>query len=360
MTDKTQRELAGRTILMIGIGFYDYEQAIADELRRQGATVRVYDELPAFVRRGLSASLLRRFKVDARGMIHAHQRKILEEFSGLKLDQVLIIKGEHIGRWFLNALRTAHPGVRLISYHWDSLMRYPDLIALQDHFDSVYTFDHADAERFPSFSFRPLFFRSEISRAARSSGQNEFDLSFVGWLHHGRLQQLINIHQSIHGVGLRCYFYLYTGWFSRMRLTVMGRANFVKSRTMGFEDYVALLHDTRAIVDLPHPDQTGLTMRAIEVLGAGKKLITTSRHIEMYNFYRPENIQIIQPDKPVVDAAFVRQPGVELPASVVEMYSLRAWVREIFDLGAEAGRGTVAASRFLVHKGGEAPGNEPD
>lgn len=359
MTDKTQRQLAGRTILMIGIGFYDYEQAIADELRRQGATVRVHDELPAFVRRGVSASVLRRFKVDTRGMIRAHQRRILEEVAGLKLDQVLIIKGEHIGRWFLDALRTAHPGVRLISYHWDSLMRYPGLIALQDHFDSVYTFDHADAKRFSSFHFRPLFFRPEISSGAGPAHPDGYDLSFVGWLHHERLQQVNQVYQSVRSAGLKCYFYLYTGWFSKMRLTMKGKAQFVQSRTMRFADYVKLLHGSRAIVDLPHPGQTGLTMRAIEVLGAGKKLITTARDIEMYNFYRPENILIIQPDRPVVDAEFVRQPGDVLPASVVDMYSLRAWVREVFEIEKGAARESVAASKFLAHQGGEALGHDP-
>ncbi|MBU0540824.1 MAG: hypothetical protein KKC58_00370 [Gammaproteobacteria bacterium] len=326
------KPLTGRNVLLIGIGFYDYELAIADELQRQGATVFLYDELPSYLRRGALASLLRRFKVDVRGQVRIHHETILNEVSGHHIDHLLVIKGEHITPWFLDSLRAAHRKVQLISYHWDSLARYPSLVGLQSYFDKVYTFDAEDAKRFPDFKLRPLFFRPEIAQKLSNAVNEIYDLSFVGWLHHDRLRQVDDIHLWADKHGLRTLFYLYTGWFSSTRLSLQGRGKFVKSRSMDFIKYVNLLHNSRAIVDLPHPEQTGLTMRAIEAVGAGKKLITTSRTIVNYDFYRKENILIIDGGYPQIDDHFLDTPTVELPAETIARYSLHEWVRQLFTI----------------------------
>jgi len=323
--------LMGCQILLIGIGFYDYEQAIADELGRQGAVVFLYDELPLHVRRGVIASFLRRFKVDTSGWVRNHQKKILDKLSGQHIDYVLVIKGEHISSWFLDELRRMHSGVQLIAYHWDSLTRYPHLVELQSHFDKVYTFDYEDAKRFPSFRLRPLFFRPEIASNMRCSSAETQDLTFVGWLHHGRHCQISEIYLWAKKHSLRTFFHLYTGWFSMIKLRLYGNASFVSSLIIGYKDYVCLFHASRVIVDLPHPDQTGLTMRAIEALGAGKKLITTSLHISECEFYDPTNICIIDSKNINIDICFLEKEYRRPSEKIIEKYSLSSWVKEVFE-----------------------------
>lgn len=326
------KPLTGRNVLLIGIGFYDYELAIADELRRQGATVFLYDELPSYLRRGALASLLRSYKVDVRGQVRIHHEKILNEVSGHHIDHLLVIKGEHITPWLLDSLRAAHRKVQLISYHWDSLARYPSLVGLQSYFDKVYTFDVEDAKRFPGFNLRPLFYRPEITQKLSNAVNKIYDLSFVGWLHHDRLNQIQDIDQWSRKQGLSNFFYLYTGFFSKLRLRMQGKGNFVKSKSIKFADYVNLLHASAIIVDLPHPEQTGLTMRAIESIGAKKKLITSSKNISQYEFYNPNNILIIDPSEIVIDPSFITSPYNEIDDSIIKKYSLRSWVSDIFEM----------------------------
>lgn len=79
-----------------------------------------------------------------------------------------------------------------------------------------------------------------------------------------------------------------------------------------------------------HPLQTGLTMRTIESIGAQKKLITTNRDIVNYDFYRPENILIVDRERPAVDAEFLAEPYIGLDETIYHRYSLREWPREIF------------------------------
>ena len=109
----------------------------------------------------------------------------------------------------------------------------------------------------------------------------------------------------------------------------MSKGRFVKPRSIKFEEYVKLMHHSRVIVDLPHPDQSGLTMRAIEAIGANRKLITTSPDIRLYDFYRPENVFVIDPISPKIDTLFIQAPMVELSEEIRIRYSLRSWVLDV-------------------------------
>ena len=89
---------------------------------------------------------------------------------------------------------------------------------------------------------------------------------------------------------------------------------------------------SRIQLDIQHPNQTGLTMRTIETLGAKKKLITTNHLVKEYDFYRPENILIVDRDNPIIDVEFLKSQWKEIPNDVYEKYSLRSWLNAIFKL----------------------------
>lgn len=329
--DSNYESLRGRHILLIGIGFYDYEQAIANELRRQGANVYLYDELPSYLRKGPVAALFRKFKIKLSGHANRHHKKILDRTRASNVDCALIIKGEYIGKDFLEALRRSHEGIKLISYHWDSITRYPHLLALQSAFDKVYTFDRADADKFKKFEFQPLFYRPEIETKENIENKILWDISFIGWLHHKRLSQIKKINLSIKNIGLRSYFYLYTGLFTSLSFKLSGEGSYISSKMMKYEDYVYVLKSSKIILDLPHPDQTGLTMRSIEAIGAGKKLITTALDIVNYDFYNPENILIIDQNHMNIDNKFITEEYKPVNRGILEKYSISSWVKKIFN-----------------------------
>lgn len=317
------RALAGRKILLIGIGFYDYEAAIAAEFRAQGAQVWVETEQPPAAR-----GLRHRLRNTAGRALRDHHAALLDRAQLIgPLDDVVIIKGATLNEAFLTSLRATQPTARLIAYHWDSMARFPDLIQRQALFDRVLTFDHADAATHPSFRLRPLFFRPEL-RAARPAG-NPIDLCFVGWLHHDRLAQIEAIRDQAKTLGLSSVFYLSTGLKTWAQLQFSGRGRDVHTRPIAFADYVHATARARAVVDLPHPLQTGLTMRAVEAIGAGKKLLTTARDIGAYADFTEDTVQILDPDRPIIDPSFIDAPIIPAPEHGIERYSLRAWALDV-------------------------------
>jgi hypothetical protein len=243
---------------------------------------------------------------------------------------ILVIKGELLAPEFITALRAINPGVQLISYQWDSLERFPELVQRQTLFDRVLTFDQADHAHYDNFLLRPTFYRPEIVTAACAATDVPMvDFCFVGWLHHDRLQQVEALRAQIRDLGLSSFFYLFTGMRTALQLKLARRGEDVHWRALPFERYAEQIARCRVIIDLPHPRQTGLTMRALEAVGTGKKMITTAGDVTLYDFYSPEQFSIIDPAAPRIDPAFLAAPVTPLPQKIAASYGLRAWALDI-------------------------------
>ena len=72
-------------------------------------------------------------------------------------------------------------------------------------------------------------------------------------------------------------------------------------RSMPYRENVENMKDAKAILDIQFPSQHGLTIRTVEALGSGCKVITTNESVKQYDFYNPQNFLIIEREHPVVD-----------------------------------------------------------
>jgi hypothetical protein len=97
-----------------------------------------------------------------------------------------------------------------------------------------------------------------------------------------------------------------------------------------YREVLRVMGASRGIVDVEHPRQRGLTMRTLEVIGAGRKLLTTNLNVKNYPFFSPERIAIIDRHRPRLDPAFFCDPAPPLPDAFAESYSLRGWVDSVF------------------------------
>ena len=91
------------------------------------------------------------------------------------------------------------------------------------------------------------------------------------------------------------------------------------------------LSETQIVIDINHPNQSGLTMRTIEALVLKKKLITTNTNIKYEGFYSQENFLIVDRTKPVIPIEFLNTPYQEIDSNIINSYSLESWLKKIFD-----------------------------
>lgn len=90
-----------------------------------------------------------------------------------------------------------------------------------------------------------------------------------------------------------------------------------------------IVNQSKSVLDIQHPNQTGLTMRTIEMIGMNKKLITTNASIVNYDFYNKKNILIIDRDNPQIDVSFFSTPYEKLNPEIYQKYSLSSWILDV-------------------------------
>jgi hypothetical protein len=182
-------------------------------------------------------------------------------------------------------------------------------------------------------TFRPLFFAGEPT-PPRSDV--EYAFSFVGTIHSDRYRVLRALSAQADAAALRYFVYpflparfLYWAYRATKREFSGTGATDFRFDPLPYPEVLRVMAASRAIVDIEHPRQRGLTMRTLEVLGAGRKLLTTNVHVTRYPFYSADRVAIIDRAAPHLDPAFFEAPARPLPPAFAERYSLAGWVDDV-------------------------------
>ena len=325
-----------KKVVLFCPSFFGYDQSIKKEVESIGATVDLYDERPF---ESTIGKAILRFNLSWMVSWYIEQyffRLLLPRVHDI--DYLIFINPESVSSSVIDKLRRANPRIKIIVYMWDSFKNKPAARQLLKLVDCFFTFDPDDSTVFDIF-FLPLFYVNEYSQIRAKMSQNSlrtYQLSFIGTAHTKRYKIVKGIMKDIE----RVFLFLYTPskfvfLYKKYICGELGELSFssVSSRAMLRNDVVAIVADSNAVIDVNHPDQVGLTMRTLEVLGAGRKLITTNHNIIKYDFYNENNILVYDEsiDKSLV-MEFLNKPYVKLDEKLYNSYSLSSWVEKLFCL----------------------------
>lgn len=326
--------LKDKSILFISPSFFGYESSIKERLSQAGAIVDYFDERPANT--FWSKALIRINKKILSFYINQYYENICKKITNRVYDYVFVMDIEAMPVSFLKKVRKSNLHTVFILYLWDSLYNKKHTINYLSFFDRVYSFDLKDCERFSQLIFRPLFYLNEYGMIA-SCQEYEYDFSFIGTAHSDRYSLVLKICAQIHKYCLKTYWYLYLQDWKVFYWNKLTNSAFMKARLRDFhysslskKEVIEIIKKSRIIIDIQHPNQTGLTMRTIEMLGAKRKLVTTNASIRNYDFYSDDNILIIDRDNPVIDKEFCLRKYKPLEEHIYYKYSLDGWLEDIF------------------------------
>ena len=326
--------LEGQRALLIAPRFFGYEAEIREELERRGASVDFILDRP--FESALMKALARFARAWVMPVADRYVRAALAEAGTDAYDLILVINGQTLSRRVVSEMRRAYPGAQLILYLWDSARNRSSSVAMTDLFDRVLTFDPMDARTF-GMSFRPLFYGRGFAIAGVEPP--DIDLSFIGTVHTDRYAIASRVVRQLPpGRRAWTYFYLQAPWvFWVQKLTNRSfsdaRMNEFKFAPLPASTVQDIFRRSLAVLDIEHPQQTGLTMRTLEALGARKKFITTNAGILEYEFYSPENILLIDRSDPRLPASFLETPYRPLEDAVYYRYSIAGWLDDVIGEG---------------------------
>lgn len=326
--------LEGRKILFFSPKAFGYEVAIKNRLEEMGACVVFYDERPSNSFWG--KAMLRVSKRSMTVKIDTYYKDIYKELEIiLSFDYIFLLNLEAMPVWFLKKIRSKYQNSPVTLYMWDSFRNKPHTQEYIPYCDRVITFDPADKVSDPKIEFRPLFFMNEYAKIS-SLKKYQYDISFIGTAHSDRFTIANKVKEYANGYELKTYFYFFLQSKKLYFYQKFTNNNFkgtkvddFKYKPLSSKEVMDIIANSRVVLDVQHPKQTGLTMRTIEMLGAERKLITTNPAVKEYDFYNPQNILIIDRENPHIDKDFLVSPYQPTNDELYQKYSLDGWLEYI-------------------------------
>ncbi|KAA6302439.1 MAG: hypothetical protein EZS26_001271 [Candidatus Ordinivivax streblomastigis] len=271
---------------------------------------------------------------------------LLEKYSKIVVDYLIVIKGDSLNENFLTDFRKSKLQTRFILYQWDSKKAF-NYKYLLPYFDSCFSFDSNDCEEDDQLEYLPLFFLDLYNMNTKSSdltndlffvGGNLVITSKTGTIGYNGILNFIKAHTTKSFYKKRddlLYEIICNNRYSFDFIIDGGHGkykdikgfNYISDR-ISHKEITDRLKVSKVIVDMNTPWQSGLTMRSIETLAAGKKLITTNENVKKEAFFDNRNILIFDPYKTnfSVSEEFVNSDFI---ATNMNNYSLESFLKRL-------------------------------
>lgn len=317
--------LEGKRILLFSQYFFGYENKIAKKMREFGAEVALYDEMS--VTKPLERAVLKISPSIFNKKTEQYYFEILQKEKAINYDYVLFIDCEMPTKKVLQTYKKTFIKARFCLHLWDSLENLKGVKSKIGYFDFVSSFDRKDS-RENNIAFRPLFY-DDIYRACDEEREYDYDLSFVGTIHSDRyaiIKKLMSSNRKMYiypYLQSRFIFYYYKLTKQEFKGVSIEKFRFSK---IDSDSIKRIIRKSRAVLDIQHPKQTGLTMRTLEMVGMKKKMVTTNKDIVNYDFFHKNNICVIDRENPIVPDDFYLSKYHDISKSIYEYYSIGQWV----------------------------------
>lgn len=318
-----------KRVLFLGVGLYNYDKIIFDELSRQYEVTYIC-LFPLKKEHKFLFSFLSHFysgKVDSTNSDMIFEK--LRELGEKEFDYIFAVKGSKLNQLHFDFLNSHYPNAKKILYLWDAWDLIENKDVLLYNFKDIYTFDSEDSKKY-GFNLRPLFY----VQTSKSNVARDIDISFIGTEHSNRLENLRKIKSLCEAHNLSYFFRLKTTNLPILKARYgikpynSNDLNILVNKSLPYNEVMSISDRSKCVIDFSHPAQCGLTMRTIETIANGCKLITTNRYIKEYKDL-PENSYLIIDDKTTDEMVikFLVEPieSFQIP----ERYTLGSFVNEL-------------------------------
>ena len=231
-------------------------------------------------------------------------------------DVIIVMNTDFFSENFLQIIKTKTK--KLIGNHWDGLSRTPEIYSKIVFFDQFYVFDKEDVDEEKNIFFLTNFFFDFDKNEVLAELKN--DIYYLGTYVKERFSTLKKIAETFTRNQLTQKILLFT-WEKR---AAEGSVNFI-NQFVSYETNIKNVVESKALLDLKLREHNGLSFRFFEALKYEKKIITDNSDIKNYDFYKKENIFIINEDQDDQLKNFIEIPYHKIDPSIKNKYSFKTW-----------------------------------
>lgn len=320
-------------ILFIGYDYHSYTRAINAEFEQLGYSSRFHSIQPG----KLYLKIARRASAKLYAtLLDRYHRSIILSYPEDAFDQIVFLQVHQFSHENMALLKARNPRARYTLYNWDAITTH-DYRPYIQYFDRVLTFDPSDASAL-GIHYLPLFCVRDFQNL-KSPPQAEASVYFVGNIVNPQRYKVVKAFQAFCATeGIRFEYFLSTtvhGW-SLMRKAGIHPID-VSFRSISDQDFRAMIERSVAVLDFANHKQSGFTMRIMENLCAGKKLITNNPNVKNADFYSPDRVLIYKDQDFSAISDFLKIP-LDRPAEKFQEYHIQSFAIKLLDLNIHESR----------------------
>ncbi|WP_133522261.1 MULTISPECIES: hypothetical protein [unclassified Buttiauxella] len=300
----------------------DFEKMMLDSLAQENPVYQVN-------------RIMRRFKSINKLLPGQYLKKLhkkihcAKKFSLIKNSDVIVCNGYSVFP-FLDYVQTMHcKKILILRDSVDALTtkrrKLGQLAENQDYietvkpiFDVIFSFDPQDSKtygltyikQFVPFTWQQI---QSANRAPHPIGNSCF---YVGGYQTERVDLINKITPLLLKENCKTDFYLMDKYHHDSNYP----AN-CKNMKLSYQENIEKLNQSRFVLEINKPDQTGLTLRSVEALVFNKKLITNNSAIKEQEFYHPSRVFIFDGKNQHELKQFLHIEPVAATAEIASKYS---------------------------------------
>jgi hypothetical protein len=212
-------------------------------------------------------------------------------------------------------IKRNNPQTRIIFWYWNPVFKMRiKPTDIPDHLCEIWSFDEKDCKQYGLRSNTTFYFDT----IKLPLNEVIYDVMFVG-VDKGRKEALSSFKAEMEKVGINSYFYIVDDDWNKKNY----KGPF---KPIDYEEYLALVSKSKAILDYVQEGQHGLTLRPMESVFFQKKLITNDKSIINNDFYNSNNIFILGVDDIRNLKTFLSTPYSSIPLEIKEKYDAKTWL----------------------------------
>lgn len=264
-------------------------------------------------------SAVRKLEVELCLKTHVRIPKHLfnQRLIGMDTEVIIVFDG-HARPEFLRWLADKNPGKRLIFWCWNAVSEIEKNLKLK-HIPDVYekwSYSELDCKKY-GMMHNTTFYWNKFSK--KQEREKEIDLYFIG-KDKGRYQKIKELETELATCGVRCLFQIIPTHMLKMKKGLCSR--------IPYEKVLENLSKTKGILDMKITPDAGPSLRPIEAVFYGKKLVTDNEEVRKMKFYDASNILILNRGGycPLEIKKFLDIPFAVICPEDIVFYSAKNWL----------------------------------
>ena len=206
----------------------------------------------------------------------------------------------------------------MTSYLFDGIENYKEQKKTLHFFDTVYSYDKKDVEKYKLQFLTNYIYDDEIQNEKPS--QIVFNISSFD----KRFLFLEKIANYLEGKNISFLFMV-----RKSKKIDHHNIKIIKDY-LSLQEVKKIIANSKVLVDIQRENQSGLSFRVFEALGYRKKIITNNHDIVNYDFYDKNNIWVVSETNYEIPTTFFETEYVPIVEEILNKYMLSNWISVVF------------------------------